>query len=275
MNWEVCNMKKEAKKKLQSKLKSMYIYLIFLFLYIPIFMVVIFSFNTSKMNIVFQGFTLKWYGTFLRNRPLMTSLGNTAVVALLSTLFSTIIGTVGAIGLSKYNFKGKSLIDKLLYIPIVIPEVVLGVALLSLFSMAKMPLGIVSITLAHITFCIPFVVITVRTRLAGFDKFLEEAAMDLGANRFTTFRRVTLPVIMPGVLSGAMLAFSLSIDDVVISFFTTGPGSTTLPLKVLSMVKTGVTPEVNALSTVIMLITVIIICVNTVMQVKKLKALRN
>ncbi len=268
-------MKKEAKKKLQSKLKSMYIYLIFLFLYIPIFMVVIFSFNTSKMNIVFQGFTLKWYGTFLRNRPLMTSLGNTAVVALLSTLFSTIIGTVGAIGLSKYNFKGKSLIDKLLYIPIVIPEVVLGVALLSLFSMAKMPLGIVSITLAHITFCIPFVVITVRTRLAGFDKFLEEAAMDLGANRFTTFRRVTLPVIMPGVLSGAMLAFSLSIDDVVISFFTTGPGSTTLPLKVLSMVKTGVTPEVNALSTVIMLITVIIICVNTVMQVKKLKALRN
>lgn len=267
-------MKKEQKKKLRSILESSYIYLVFLFLYLPIFVVIIFSFNTSKLNIVFEGFTLKAYGTFFKNRTLMEALTNTLLIGVISTLVSTIIGTLGAIGLSKYKFPGKQIIDKLLYIPIVIPEIVLGVALLSVFSFCNIPLGIFTITLAHITFSIPFVVISVRTRLAGFDKFLEEAAMDLGANRLKTFFRVTLPLIMPGVLSGAMLSFSLSIDDVVISFFTCGPGSTTLPLKVLSLVKTGVTPEVNALSAVIMLVTIIIVSINTSMQVKKSKSLK-
>lgn len=265
-------MTKVQKEKLNAAFKNIYIYLIFLFLYLPIFIVIIFSFNTSKMNVVFQGFTLQWYGTFFKNRTLMEALSNTLIIAIISTLVSTVIGTIGAVGLSKYNFKGKGIIDKLLYVPIVIPEIVLGIALLSIYSLLSIPLGIISITLSHITFSIPFVVITVRARLAGFDKFLEEAAMDLGANRFITFRKVTLPLIMPGVLSGAMLAFSLSIDDVVISFFTCGPGSNTLPLKIFSMVKTGVTPEVNALSTVIMLITIIIISINTSIQVKKLKA---
>lgn len=265
-------MTKVQKEKFNSAFKNIYIYLVFLFLYLPIFIVIIFSFNTSKMNVVFQGFTLQWYGTFFKNRTLMEALSNTLIIAIISTLVSTVIGTIGAVGLSKYNFKGKGIIDKLLYVPIVIPEIVLGIALLSIYSLLSIPLGIISITLSHITFSIPFVVITVRARLAGFDKFLEEAAMDLGANRFVTFRKVTLPLIMPGVLSGAMLAFSLSIDDVVISFFTCGPGSNTLPLKIFSMVKTGVTPEVNALSTVIMLITIIIISINTSLQVKKLKA---
>ncbi|AGF56659.1 spermidine/putrescine transport system permease protein [Clostridium saccharoperbutylacetonicum] len=267
-------MTKTQKRNITKVLKNIYIYLVFLFLYLPILYVIIFSFNTSKLNIVFESFTLQWYGSFFKNRTLMDALMNTLIVGILSTVFSTIIGTIGAIGLSKYRFKGRGIIDKLLYIPIVIPEVVLGVALLSIYSILSVPLGLLSLVISHITFSIPFVVITVRARLAGFDKYLEEAAMDLGANRIVTFWKVALPLIMPGVLSGAMLAFSLSIDDVVISFFTTGPGSTTLPLKIFSMVKTGVTPEVNALSTVIMLVTIVIIVINTWFQVKKLKAVK-
>ena len=234
-------------------------------------MVIIFSFNTSKMNIVLEGFTLRWYGSFFRNRTLMDSLWISLFIAAVSTIISTIIGTIGAVGLSKYNFRGKNLIDQLLYIPVVIPEIVLGIALLCIYSILDIPLGVGTITLSHVTFCIPFVVISVRARLAGFDKFLEEAAMDLGANRFVTFRRVILPLIMPGVISGAMLSFSLSLDDVIISFFVTGPGSTTLPLKILSMVKTGVTPEVNALSTIIMFTIIIGISINTGIQIKRLK----
>lgn len=267
-------MKRQKKKKLLDGLKNLYIACVYLFLYLPILLVIIFSFNTSKINIVWEGFTLKWYGTFFENRPLMESLGNTLIIACVSTVVSTVIGTLGAVGLHKYDFKGKKIIDKLLYMPIVIPEIILGISLLAVFSVLNMPLGLTSITLAHITFCIPFVVVTVRARLAGFNSSLEEAAMDLGANRFTTFMTITLPLLMPGVLSGAMLSFALSIDDVVISFFTCGPGSTTLPIKILSMVKTGVTPEVNALSTIIMLVTVIIVCINTSHEVKKLKNLK-
>lgn len=267
-------MKRQKKKKLLDGLKNLYIACVYLFLYLPILLVIIFSFNTSKINIVWEGFTLKWYGSFFENRPLMESLGNTLIIACVSTVVSTVIGTLGAVGLHKYDFKGKKIIDKLLYMPIVIPEIILGISLLAVFSVLNMPLGLTSITLAHITFCIPFVVVTVRARLAGFNSSLEEAAMDLGANRFTTFMTITLPLLMPGVLSGAMLSFALSIDDVVISFFTCGPGSTTLPIKILSMVKTGVTPEVNALSTIIMLVTVIIVCINTSHEVKKLKNLK-
>ena len=264
-------MKKMHKEKTSNLLKNIYIGLVFLLLYLPILFVIVFSFNTSKMNIVWEGFTLKWYGSFFQNRSLMSALENTLVVSITSTVISTIIGTLGAVGLNKFNFKGKQLIDKLLYIPIVIPEIVLGVALLSIFSILNMSLGLTTIILAHITFSIPFVVITVRARISGIDKSLEEAAMDLGANRFKTFMYVTLPLLLPGVLSGAMLAFSLSLDDVVISFFTCGPGSTTLPIYIMSIVKTGVTPEVNALSTVIMLVIIVIISINTTRQVKNLK----
>ncbi len=267
-------MTKAGKEKLNNIWKNSYIALVFLFLYLPIFVVILFSFNTSKMNIVFQDFTFKWYGSFFKNRTLMEALWNTLLVGVVSTGVSTVIGTIGAVGLNRYNFRGKQVIDKLLYIPVVIPEVVLGIALLSVYSILNIPLGLTSIILSHITFSIPFVVITVRARLAGFDKSLEEACMDLGGNRMLTFRKITLPLIMPGVLSGAMLAFSLSLDDVVISFFTCGPKSTTLPLKIFSMVKTGVTPEVDALSAVIMLVTIIIISINTMMQVKKLKTLK-
>lgn len=252
-------------------LQNLYILLVFLFLYVPIIMVIIFSFNTSKMNIVWEGFTIQWYGSFFQNRSLMESLWLSLWIALISTAVSTVIGTLGALGLSRFQFKGKNLIDQLLYIPVVIPEIVLGVALLCIFSALKMELGITTITLSHITFCIPFVVMNVRARIAGFDKTLEEAAGDLGANPMQTFFKVTLPLIMPGVTSGALLSFSLSLDDVIISFFVTGPGATTLPLKILSMVKTGITPEVNALSTIIMFVIIIGISLKAGIQIKQIR----
>ena len=251
--------------------QNVWIALTFLFLYLPIAVVIIFSFNTSKMNILWEGFTFQWYGSFFQNRSLMDALVNTLIIAVASTAISTVIGTIGAVGMGKYRYFGKDIIDYLLYIPVVIPEVVLGIALLCVFSICQIPLGLFSITIAHATFCIPFVVITVRARLAGFDGFLEEAAMDLGANRLQTFMKVTLPLLLPGVISGALLAFSLSLDDVIISFFVSGPNSITLPVKIFSMVKTGVTPEVNALSTIIMLVVMVAISMNTGVQVRKLK----
>ena len=251
--------------------QNIWIALTFLFLYLPIAVVIIFSFNTSKMNILWEGFTFQWYGSFFQNRSLIDALVNTLIIAVASTAISTVIGTIGAVGMGKYRYFGKDIIDYLLYIPVVIPEVVLGIALLCVFSICQIPLGLFSITIAHATFCIPFVVITVRARLAGFDGFLEEAAMDLGANRLQTFMKVTLPLLLPGVISGALLAFSLSLDDVIISFFVSGPNSITLPVKIFSMVKTGVTPEVNALSTIIMLVVMVAISMNTGVQVRKLK----
>ena len=251
--------------------QNFFIVLVFLFLYIPIVMVVIFSFNTSQMNIVWEGFTPRWYGTFFQNRSLMEALWLSLYIAVVSTAIATVIGTLGAVGLKRFEFRGKHFIDQLLYIPVVIPEVVLGVALLCIFSALKIELGVTTIILSHVTFCIPFVVMNVRARIAGFDKSLEEAAQDLGANGIQTFFKVTMPLIMPGVTSGAMLSFSLSLDDVIISFFVTGPGSTTLPLKIFSMVKTGVTPEVNALSTIIMFVVIIGISIRAGIQVKELR----
>jgi spermidine/putrescine transport system permease protein len=201
----------------------------------------------------------------------MVALGNSLIISVSSTVLSVIIGTLGAVGMSKYNFKGKKIVDMLLYVPIVIPEIVLGVAMLSIFSILKFQMGLITMTLAHITFCIPFVVISVRASLSRIDQSLDEASMDLGANYLKTFFYITLPLIMPGVISGATLSLSLSIDDVIISFFVCGPGSQTLPLKILEMVKHGVSPDVNALSTIITLIIILFIYINTSMEIKKLK----
>jgi len=223
-------------KKLFNISTLVYVCLVYLFLYLPIFVLVLFSFNSSKLNINFEGFTLKWYGELFSNGPLLEALKNTMIVAFFSTLVSGIIGTIAAVGMYRYSFKGKSVIDSL-------------------------------------TFSIPFVVITVRSRLSGFDKSIEEAAMDLGASRLKTFLKVTLPVIWPGVMSGVLLAFTLSLDDVIISFFTTGPQSNTLPLKIFSMVKTGVTPDVNALSTLMLVATFMVVGAAQYIQIRKEKSL--
>jgi spermidine/putrescine transport system permease protein len=236
-----------------------YTSLIYLFLYLPIIVIIVFSFNTSKRNIMFEGFTLEWYSKLFQNEALLTAFGNTMIVAVASTLLSSIIGTLAAIGIDRYKFRGKKAVDAMLYVPVVIPEIVLGIALLGAFSLAQVPLGLVSLIIAHTTFCIPFVVFTLQARLDGYDKSVEEAAMDLGANRKRVFWHITLPILFPGVLSGAMLAFTLSIDDVIISYFTNGPSSTTYPLKVWELVKMGVSPDVNALSTLIILGTLVVV----------------
>jgi spermidine/putrescine transport system permease protein len=251
--------------------KNSLIGLVFVFLYLPILVIVVFSFNTSKLNILFKGFTTKWYYLVFQNVQIMSALENTLIVGIVSTALATVIGTVGAVAMNKYDFPGKVVLDKVLYIPIVIPEVVLGIALLSIYSLAGIPLSLFSLILAHVTFCIPFVVLTVRSRLIGIDQTLEEAALDLGATPFKAFIQVMLPLLIPGIISGAGFSFALSIDDVIISFFTTGPASTTFPLQVYAMVKTGITPEINAISTLMMLVIVLGIAVNAVFQVRRIK----
>lgn len=248
------------KNKKIDLIKFIYLILIFMFLYIPIMVLIAFSFNQSKLNVVWTGFTFKWYQSLLHNAGILEAVKNSFIVAIISTILSVIIGSLAAIGMYRYKFKGKRIVDSILYVPLVIPEIVMGISLLAFFSIVKIPLGKVSLIIAHVTFSIAYVVAVVKTRLDGFDKSVEEVAMDLGATPLQTFFHVTLPIIMPGVIAGALLAFTLSLDDVIISFFVAGPGSVTLPLKVFSMVKFGVTPEINALSTLIILLTVIVIC---------------
>ncbi|AUN19588.1 spermidine/putrescine ABC transporter permease [Clostridium botulinum] len=236
-------------------LSKIYATLVYIFLYLPIFVLVVFSFNKSKLNATFTGFTLDWYKNLINNTQILEALKNSLIIAFISTFFAVIIGTLAAIGMYRYKFKGKRAMEGLLYIPVVIPEIVMGISMLAFFSSLNLPAGLITLILAHITFCISYVIIVVRARLDGFDSALEEAAQDLGATPWQTLTKVTLPVISPGIISGALLAFTLSLDDVIISFFATGPDSNTLPLKIFSMVKFGVTPEINALSTVMMVFT--------------------
>lgn len=264
-------MKTEKRKKERAGFHPaamFYACLVYLFLYIPIVVVIAFSFNTSSMNITFEGFTVSWYFEMFQNYQLMQAFQNTLIVAGVSTVISIVIGTLCAVGLYKFEFKLKGLVGSSLYIPIAIPEIVFGIALLVFFSSIHMNTSMLTLILSHVTFSMPFVVITVRARIAGFDRSIEEAARDLGANEFRTFLRVTLPMIMPGVISGGMLALTLSLDDVVISFFTAGPDSTTLPLKILGMVKKGISPDVNALSTLMILGTVGIMVISQKLQNK-------
>ena len=252
-------------------LKNLFIVLVFIFLYLPILALIAFSFNDSKLNIVFEGFTLEWYKTLFTNTTLLESLGNTLIVAITSTVISTIVGTIAAIGLYKYDFKGKDFINSLLYIPVVIPEIVLGISLLSIYTLMKLNLGLGTLIISHIAFSIPYVIISIRTVISSMNWQIEEAAHDLGASDFLTFRKIILPEITPGIISGATLAFTLSLDDVIISYFTTGPGSNTLPLQIYSMIKTGITPDVNALTTLIILVVMIILFTSTIIQARKLK----
>ncbi|MGO5059829.1 extracellular solute-binding protein [Clostridium sporogenes] len=236
-------------------LSKIYATLVYIFLYLPIFVLVAFSFNKSKLNATFTGFTLDWYKNLINNTQILEALKNSLIIAFISTFFAVIIGTLAAIGMYRYKFKGKKAMEGLLYIPVVIPEIVMGISMLAFFSSLNLTAGLITLILAHITFCISYVIIVVRARLDGFDSALEEAAQDLGATPWQTLTKVTLPVISPGIISGALLAFTLSLDDVIISFFAAGPDSNTLPLKIFSMVKFGVTPEINALSTVMMVFT--------------------
>ena len=250
--------------------KNIIVFLVFLFMFLPIIVLVVYSFNSSKMNILFEGFTLDWYKNLGENEDLIEAFRNTLIVAFTSTITSTIIGTISAYGLFKYDFKMKGFINKLIYIPIVIPEIVLGISLLSIYTLTQLNLGLFTIILSHIVFSIPYVIVSVRTTLTSNVKVLEEAARDLKASNFQIFKRIILPEILPGIISGFTLAFTLSLDDVVISYFTAGPGSNTLPLYIYSMIKTGITPDVNALTSLMLLVTLILLVSITIIQSRRI-----
>ena len=245
--------------------------LVLVFLFLPIVVLVVYSFNSNSTNIVFGGFSLKWYKELFYNANLIDAFLNTILVAVVSTVISTVVGTISAVGLYKYNFKGKELINTLLYIPIVIPEIVLGISLLSVYTLMKLELGLFTLLLAHVTFSIPYVIVSVRSSLSSAISLQEEASYDLGIGKFKTFWYITLPNIVPGIVSGATLAFTLSLDDVIVSYFTVGPGSNTLPQYIYSMIKTGITPDVNALSSLVLLVVVIVLTLLVIYDARKIK----
>ena len=228
------------------------------FLYVPLFIVVVYSFNDSRLNAEWVGFTLDWYRTLVRDDQMLTAAGNSLIIGLVASLVSTALGTLAGLAMHRYRLR---LLPILIVAPIAIPEILMGVSLLIFFVLLNFTLGLVSVALAHIAFCIGFVAIVVRARLAGMDETLTEAARDCGASPIKAFRYVTLPLIMPGVVAGALMAFTLSIDDFVITFFTAGAGTVTLPLQIYSMIKIAVTPEVNAVSTLLMLLTLVLIVI--------------
>lgn len=239
----------------------------YLFLYAPILILLIFSFNASKFaSAAWKGFSFKWYLELFHDEAIGSALRNSLYISVASTVVSTVFGTMVALAMERYTFRGKLAFDALLYLPIIIPDIAMAVMLLLFFVLAKIPLGRSTIIISHIAFNISFVAVVVRARLAQFDMTLEEAAQDLYANHFETFRRVTLPLLMPGILGGALLAFTLSLDDFVITFFTSGPGSTTLPLRIYSMVKLGVTPEINALSAVMLVASFLLVSLSFLIQ---------
>jgi spermidine/putrescine transport system permease protein len=228
-------------------------------LHLPVLVLMVFSFNRSRFGMNWGGFTLEWYARLLERGDILAALRASLVVALASTALATVFGTLIALALARHVFPGRRLYQGLLYLPIVTPEIVVGISLLVLFAASGATLGLGTITIAHVAFNISFVAVVVLARLHGMGRDLEEAAMDLGADPLTTFFRVTLPQILPGVVAGALLAFTMSFDDFVITFFVAGVGSTTLPLLVYSMVRRGVEPTINAISTIILLVTTIAI----------------
>ena len=227
----------------------------FAFLYIPIVLLVIFSFNESKLVTVWGGFSTKWYVSLFHNQGLMAAAWVTIRVGLISATMATVLGTFAALALTRYTrFRGRVLFSGMAFAPLVMPEVITGLSLLLLFVAVGLDRGFLTLTLAHITFSMCFVAVVVQSRLITFDLSLEEAAMDLGAPPVKTFLQITLPIVLPAIISGWMLAFTLSIDDLVISSFTSGPGATTLPMKIYSQVRLGVTPEINAACTILIAI---------------------
>lgn len=264
-------MKKRTKRKLKKIFSIIFCSLIYLFLFAPIIYIVANSFNAtrSKPYLSWKGFSLDWYVKLFDNQTLLQSFGNTMIIAITSMILATVIGTLASVGMYKFKFKGKAAIDGLLYIPVVIPEIVLGIALLTLFSNFNIPRGMLTLIIAHTTFCVPFVIFNVRARLGGYDMSIEEASMDLGAGRIRTFFEITLPVLAPGIGGGALLAFTLSIDDVIISYFVNGQ-TKTFPLKVYESIRSGVAPDVNALSTLILIGTTVLVILTQSGLIKKL-----
>ncbi len=244
--------------------------LVFAFLYIPIILLIVFSFNESKLGIRWTGFTTKWYGALIENEALIHAFQNSLIVAVFTTLFATLLGTIGAWLMFRYRFPARRALGLLIFIPMVMPEVLMGVSLMALFVQVKFSLGYAAMIIAHTTFCFPFVLVSVQARLEGLDPALEEAAMDLGATPIQAFWKVIVPYLMPAIISGALMSFTLSFDEYIVSVFLTDASSQTLPLKVYGMAKKGLSPELNALSTLFVFGTLLLVLASQLIQRKKI-----
>jgi len=229
---------------------------VFAFLYLPIGVLIAYSFNTSRLNIRWEGFTVQWYERLWSNDPILRALQNSLIIALATTVASVVIGTVGAWLLHRFRFRFSGTIQTLVCLPMVMPEIVMGISLLVFFTVLSLPLGFGSVIIAHITFCFPFVLVAVQARLQGLDPALEEAALDLGATPLQAFWLVIVPSLRPAIISGALMAFTLSLDELIVTYFTASPASATLPLRVFGMAKVGLNPMLNALSAIFIVTTI-------------------
>ncbi|HRE46765.1 MAG TPA: ABC transporter permease [Aggregatilineales bacterium] len=247
----------------------------FAFLYIPIFVLIVFSFNSGSRMGQWEGFSLKWYESVFQDRRIMASFEVSLWVALLSTVISTLLGTMVALALDRFRFRGRTTFDGILYLPVIIPDIVMALALLLFFSSVEMKLSRWTILLGHIAFSVSYVCVVVRARLATMDRRLEEAAADLYASPFAAFRRVTLPLLMPGIIAGALMAFTLSIDEFVITSFIGGQGDTAIPVRIFSMLRFGLKPEINALAVIILMMSSVLVVFSLVMQNRGLKVQAN
>ena len=261
-----------AKSALRPRYLKLHAVLVFGFLFLPIVVLVVFSFNQARSATDFTGFTTHWYSDLVHNHDVLRAFRTTLKVAISATVLATIIGTLASFALTRYHFRGRSGYSTLIFVSLVMPEVVMGVSLLAFYvQVAHMKLGLSTVILAHTTFCIAFVVVVVNARLASFDNRLLEAAADLGATPTQTFLRVVLPLAAPGIAAGAMLAFTISLDDVVITFFTSGAGSNTLPLYIFGQLKFGVSPSINALSTFVLLFSLILLAIGGLFSARSAK----
>ena len=256
------SIKHKRSFKIGSMAAKGYLGLIYALLYLPIIVLVVMSFNKSKIGYNWGGFSLKWYESLFNNQAMLDAFWHSIVLGLVAATVSTLIGTLTALALHRYKFRGKGLLNGLLFVLMMSPEIVLAISLLTLFLLIGLQLGFVSLLLAHITFCLPFVVITVFARLSSLDERLMEAARDLGASESTMVRTVLIPVILPAVMAGWLLAFTLSLDDVVVSTFVTGPSYEILPLRIYSMVRVGLKPEVNAIGTLLLATSLVLVIIS-------------
>jgi spermidine/putrescine transport system permease protein len=238
---------------------SIYLSLVYLFLYLPILVVIIYSFNDAKHSLVWHGFTFNWYRQLAQDHSIWVVAWHSLIIGILAATIGSFLGTLAATSLYRYKFLGKRLLYGLIFILIVSPDIVMAISLLMLYSTLKLPLGFWSLLLAHITLCMPFITIIVYSRITSLNKYIFEAAKDLGANDAIIFFRILIPLLWPGILAGWLIGFTLSLDDVIISYFVTGPSFQILPLKIYSMVRMGVKPEINALSTILLLITLLFV----------------
>jgi spermidine/putrescine transport system permease protein len=239
---------------------------VFLFFYLPIAILVLFSFNESRLNIVWTGFTLDWYRALWTDSVLVRTLRSSLIVAAATTAISVVLGTAGAWLLYRFRYRASSLLETLVFLPMIVPEVILGVSLLILFVTVGMKLGYATIVISHVTFCFPFVMAAVQARLAGLDPSLEEAALDLGATPLQAFTKVLVPYLMPAIVSGALMAFTLSLDELIVTWFTASAGTRTLPLEIFGRVKKGLDPSLNAISTVFIVVTVAAVALTEVLR---------